>query len=173
AGDTQKRLTAKDNRPLGDSPQIAGKAQLGQALKPIGGHAFKNRMSAKIIDLLRREMQMLKIVNGLLQAGAHQVVTALGETPNPQRERDPLIRHAVNEITGGHGQLIQVGEQTQTFRIGKERMNHHESGVRIRLEYEQVATGRISPQRSTELKATDWQEKKKARSRKMDGPLGH
>ena len=77
---------------------------------------------------------MLKIVNGLLQAGAHQVVPALGKTPNPQLERDPLIRHAVNEIAGGHGQLIQVGEQTQMFRIGKERMNHHESGVRVRLE---------------------------------------
>src|SRR5205823_15075848 len=45
-------------------------------------------------------------------------------------------------------------------------MNHHESGVRVRLEYEQVAAGRISGQRSTELKSMTGRRRRKATSRK-------
>src|SRR5438552_11379937 len=102
-------------------------------------------MAAKIINLLRREMQMLKIMNGLLQARTHQIVAAFREMSYQQLEGNPLIRHAMSKITRGHGQLVQVGEQTKMLRIGKERMNRHESGVRALLGYEQVAARRISP----------------------------
>ena len=71
-------------------------------------------MSAEKIDLLRGEIYIFEKIEDLFEPGRDEIIPAMREIADEQFKRRARIEAGL-QIAGGHGQLVEVGQQTRVL----------------------------------------------------------
>ena len=104
----QQRLGGEHGGALGYRPYIAGEPQPPELLQRRLAVVLGAPQVGKIVT---GEGEGLEEGQAVLQAGRDQEAAALGQTSGEQAEHR-LARHPPAQVTGGHIQLVQIGQQS-------------------------------------------------------------
>ncbi len=88
---------------------------LAQGVEEPGGRTLELGEAAEIIDLFGGELQVLKILDRLREPCRHHVIAIAGEPAKEQLKSGDLVRLAGLEVTGRHGELVEVGEKASHY----------------------------------------------------------
>ena len=82
-----------------------------KASKKLAGNAPELGQAAEVIDLFVGELQIEEIIDGLRQAGGYNVVAIARQMAEKQLKSGGFAGLAGFEVTGRHGELVEVGEE--------------------------------------------------------------
>ena len=103
----QNRLAGENRHAFRHGPDIARKAECREILQKF---LIKEAAAAQVVDVLLRKVQIFQVLDHLLHAGHDCEAAAVGHFAEEHVEVRNAVAHAVDEITVGHCQLIEVGQ---------------------------------------------------------------
>ena len=116
-GDLQERLIREDDGPLGDRPHVAREPQVGKkAEEPIVEPARGRQVRERIL----REAEALEVAEDVLKPRGDEERPVLRELSHEEAERGGLV-HALPEVRGAHGELVEIGEEGGVSRDDRSR----------------------------------------------------
>ena len=108
--DLKDGLFFEDHRPLVHRRHCPGEAKPPEVIKKRVGNGSEGRMSAQETDMLLREMKAFEVIEARLNARRHQERALRRKVTDKELERGATV-HVPLEISGRHGQLVQINQQ--------------------------------------------------------------
>ena len=118
-GDPHQRLAGEHHLALGHGPHLAGEAQAPSRSRKSAGN---RPQPGQVVDVRGVEGPRLQPGQGVVEAGRHQEAP-LGRQAAHEQLEGGLVVDAAGLVRGGHGELVQVGDQgaTRSRRPSPER----------------------------------------------------
>ena len=110
--DGEDRLAGKHRGAFGDGEEIAGEAEAAQVIEEGRRYQAERIEAAKVIDLFGGETQVEQVIDHLREAGGEDEIAMRRETADGVFEDGFLGDLAGFEVAGGHGELVEIGEES-------------------------------------------------------------
>ena len=101
------RLARKYRRALGNSPYIAGKAEITEHLEKL---LIKAASAAQVLDIILGEVKVLYIVDDLFKTGGNGKSAAVRYLAEEDIKVCDTVSHAFDKIAVSHSQLVEIAE---------------------------------------------------------------
>jgi hypothetical protein len=112
SGHLEERLVGEHQPALGDRPHVSRESQVPEQVERLVRVAVRR---PKVLEVLVGEAKRLQEVEAVLQPAGDQEAPPVGKIPHEEAERG-RGGHTPPEVTGGHVQLVEVGEQRASHR---------------------------------------------------------